>query len=416
MWDPCDAFEKIILPNGLTVYAQEWPRRPFQSMSFVVHSGSECDPQEKEGAAHFVEHMVNANSRTSSDEMQAFFDEQGGRAMFGATGFLDTKYYFFLPVETRVLASGLELFGSLLLTTPFEQNLERERAVIVGEFRRAFPIPALTWNILEQYRRIFYAGTRFERMITPLGSLHTIGTMNYGDLHSFYERYYTPANISIVTVGGTPVNNIVRLIAESVFGSTKAGVRHPLPEPFSPLIPEERSCTIDMRKHQQGATNAQYGVLTALAAPKNHAAVPLATELLSHLLHENIREKYGWTYSIGSSMQYLGGAYDLDISCQSLAPEGVPFITEAVQACVTEASRREDLFERFRQRRIRTKALSDQSAAGVVKEATKDLGHRHRIISLAEEIRVLEETKMEDIRGVLEYLAPHRSWTLLATP
>ena len=139
MWDPYAEFESAVLPNGLTVYASHWPDRPWETISFLVHTGASSDPVGLEGVAHFVEHMVSKNTVVPYDDIRSFFEVCGGYASLGTTGYPYTTYEFFVPTDATILSQALNIFGNMLFQAMLEQFLERERSVITGEFRQSYP-------------------------------------------------------------------------------------------------------------------------------------------------------------------------------------------------------------------------------------------------------------------------------------
>ena len=140
MWDPYSEFESATLPNGLQVHAAHWEKRPWQAVGFVIHSGAEQDPVGLEGLIHFVEHLVSKNTPTSLKDMEMFFNDCGGSANFGMTGYGDSKYRFFVPADRAVITRAFDMFGQMLLQGRLERFVERERQVIIGEFHRRYPV------------------------------------------------------------------------------------------------------------------------------------------------------------------------------------------------------------------------------------------------------------------------------------
>src|SRR5258708_2659484 len=116
MLDPYAEFEKATLTNGLDIYAAHWPGRPWEAVGFLIHSGAEQDPVGLEGVGHFTEHMVAANTETDLQKVKNFFEENGGQANFGSTGFYGITYSFWLPIDESIFAQGLAFFGEMLLT------------------------------------------------------------------------------------------------------------------------------------------------------------------------------------------------------------------------------------------------------------------------------------------------------------
>ena len=239
MWDPYAEFDSAMLPNGLTVHAAHWPGRPWEAMGFLIHSGAEHDLVGLEGLSHFVEHAVSENTDVSKRDMEAFFEDCGGMANLGTTGYPYTRYHFFVPIDRAVLIQAFSMFGQMLLSAKLEKFIERERQVIIGEFHRYYPVK-LKLDLAVREHKILYNGYWLERFVRPLGNPESVRRITQSHLQSYYDTHYTPVNMSIVGVGGMMLSELVELISESPFATSKKGVRTLTPNPATDVaLPTE---------------------------------------------------------------------------------------------------------------------------------------------------------------------------------
>jgi predicted Zn-dependent peptidase len=418
MWDPYAEFETAVLPNGLTVHAAHWPGRSWEAMGFLIHSGAEHDPVGLEGLAHFVEHLVSENTKESDKkQIEDFFENCGGSVNLGETTYQATVYRFFSPKDKAVLSEALSLFGHMLLAARLEKKIERERQVILREFHRSYPFEVNYELDLREHREV-YAGYWLEKYTSPLGSPESFMQIRQTDLQAYYDSHYTPANLSIVGVGGLALAELVSLLIESPFAIRKQGVRTRLPSPVYDLaLPNEKRHIFTVSDHINAQKKvASYRSTAKLPGAVCEQAVYITKKMFGEVLNEEVREKRAWTYSIHCKYYYLGYFYDFLIACDAFDPEAIDEIEELVESCIESIPDREDLFKQVKLQIITSCLMVDLSGQGVRNEALGELRKWQRIHSLAEIRTETERIVMDDIRQLLHWLRPECRWTLITRP
>lgn len=417
MWDPYAEFQSATLPNGLTVHAAHWPGRPWEAMGFLIHSGAEYDQVGLEGLSHFVEHVVLENTNVSKKEMEAFFEDCGGMASLGTTGYPYTHYRFFVPTDKAILARAFSMFGHMLLSAKLEKFIERERQVIIGEFHRHYPVKfKLDLDVREH--KALYAGYWLERFVRPLGNPESVTRITQSELQSHYDAHYTPANMSIVGVGGMQLPELVELLSESPFATSKKGARTPLPTPATDVAPpSETRHVFEVSKHiimpiEVGA----YRSVAKIPGNINGRVIRIVEEMFNEVLNEEVRERRAWAYEIGSSRYNFRHFYEFSINCGALALKAIDDVEEVIEVCVASMTDREDLFEQAKRRALANNFMTDPTGKGICDGALDDLAEDQRIISLKEIGDDLELVTMSDVRDVLQWLRPERRWTLITRP
>lgn len=419
MWDPYAEFESATLPNGLTVHAAHWPGRPWQAVSFLIHSGAEHDPFGLEGVAHFVEHLVSENGSVSFNRMDAFFESKGGEAGFGKTGYPYTSYDFFAPANNVVLAEAFSMFGHMLLLAKLEKKIERERKVILAEFNRSYPIK-FKFDLQMQMHKAVYHGTFLERFVTPLGTPQSINQTTKNDLQTYYDTHYTPANMSIVAVGGLKLDQLMELLASSPFVVAKEGCRTELPTPSSIVsVPLETRSVMNVSRYLTSEVPANicaYESIAIIPTVFPSAAVSLTCGVLSQLLNKEIRLKRAWAYSTDCSFHNFRNFFSVSINCGALHLEALDAVEDVVESCIALAKSRNDLLRKIQQERIAGGSMIDSTGRRIRDGATGDLAWHQRIISFREANENLSQVTIKDIREVLEWLRLERRWTRITRP
>ena len=71
------AYEKRVLPNGLTVYAMEYHEQPIVSAHLIISAGAERDPANLPGVAAFTATLLNKGTKTrTATQIAAAIDPQ----------------------------------------------------------------------------------------------------------------------------------------------------------------------------------------------------------------------------------------------------------------------------------------------------------------------------------------------------
>jgi predicted Zn-dependent peptidase len=419
MRDPYAGFRSAVLPNGLTVHAAYWPKRPWEAVGFLIHSGAEYDPIGLEGLSHFVEHLVSQNANIPKELISTFFENLGGLVNLGATGYPDTTYRFFVPADKAILAEALSMFGHMLLSVQIEKSIEQERQIIINEFRLHYPAK-FRFDLDLRERKALYAGSWLERFVRPFGAPESIERITKNDLQLHYDKHYTPANMSIVGVGGMTLPELIELISKSPFAVSKKGMRTPVPVPMTNVVPPlETRYVFELLKYMATETPVEACSYRSVAKiPGNVSAhtIRVFGKMLDKLLNEEVREHRAWTYSIGSLYWDLRYFHQFSINCGSLALKALDGIEEVVEDCIASIGDCEYLFKRTKERILAKSRITDSTGKDVCDVVLDDLANYQRIISLKEDMNNIEQVTMDDIRNLLRWLKRERRWTLITRP
>lgn len=419
MWDPYAQFESTTLSNGLTVHAAHWPGRPWEALGFLVYSGSEQDPIGLEGLAHFTEHLVSMNAPLPREKMQQFFDYSGGNVDFGTTSYTHTLYRCFVPNAAAVLSEIFSLFGSMLLMETLDQHVEHEREIIVGEFYRHYPLTC-DFDLALRRRKALYKELPMGRSTRALGNLESIRRITQEDLQTFYEKNYTPSNMSIVAVGGATMDELIKLLDQSPLIIQKKGERTLAPPTLENFPPPLETHYVFTASQEIGLSTpfsvGRYETTSRIPRTINESAVKITRDIVDEALNDEVREQRMWSYGCGVDWHNFRSLYELNMVCPGLTLSALDEIEEVVQKCIDSLYRRSDLWENFKHRAIAQKSMVDLTAIKVCDGALADLADENRIISLAEERSRVELVTMDDICRVLDWLQPKQRWTLITKP
>jgi predicted Zn-dependent peptidase len=364
-----------------------------------------------------VEHVVSQNiPNREFDQSKEFFETCGGRAEFGSTSYLSTRYKFGVPADPAIFREALAIFGSMLLGARIEKDVERERRVIFREFNGRYPfLEKLEWDM--GIRKALFKGHRLETWNRPLGRPEGFLSATEADLQSFYDKHYVPANISLVIIGGLATEEVIAELEKSPFGMRKNGVRNPIPQPFNQIpIPAQQAKTVKLSDHVNFKVDqTQYKATWAFPSDFPWQVRRVFDQMLGKVLFEEIREKRSLAYSIGTNYTDFQDVYEYEI-VGTISPDATPYIDELVRKCIEMVPSRRDLFDR-KLKSLKQKCLmidlSGQSLAGI---SADELVSDHRIIPIQEAWDELHKVTFEQMAEATALLSSERQYTFITCP
>ena len=313
--NPFAGFETHFLANGVKVWFKRLPGAPNVSVSAGVPVGSDADPPGKEQLAHFTEHMLfsDHDGRTEQEIKDAVEGIGGQRNGFT---YLDrTWYYVTIGREHGLFA--IEWLAGIL--SPHEMEpavVDRGRQPVENEIRarpREFfdhLVAALNPGWLappDFWEREF----GIERLRAPFPDMwQSLRDITPEDLRGFYDRYYSPAVMTVTIVGDLDRDEALDR-ARSTFGSF-------------PARPVER-WTIRAEDPGRGRSTYHWGFQSTASYQSRHKLFhPNADELLTAIFVRDLlnrrlnqRLRYGErkaVYGASARLVMRGPAAFLQIS------------------------------------------------------------------------------------------------------
>ncbi len=224
--NPFAGFETHFLSNGVKVWFKHLAGAPNVSVSAGVPVGSDADPAGKEQLAHFTEHMLfSDHDGRTEQEIKEAVEGIGGRRN-GFTYRDRTWYYVTIGREHGLFA--IEWLAGIL--SPHEMDpavVDRGRQPVENEIRarpREFfdhLVAALNPGWLappDFWEREF----GIERLRAPFPDMwRSLQGITPDDLRGFYDRYYSPAVMTVTIVGDLDRDEALDR-AQRTFGSFPA--------------------------------------------------------------------------------------------------------------------------------------------------------------------------------------------------
>jgi zinc protease len=185
------------LSNGMEIIVVENHGVPLATLEIDARNGSFTQSPTYEGLSHLYEHMFfKANASYPQPEQFVQRASELGAVFNGTTTEERVNYYITLPSDSTM--PGLAFLASALRTPLFRSDeLERERAVVIGEYDRAESTP---FYALTTATGKALWGTAWSRK-NPLGERAVILRTTPEQMRTIQHKYYVPNNVALIVTG-----------------------------------------------------------------------------------------------------------------------------------------------------------------------------------------------------------------------
>ncbi|RYD85482.1 MAG: insulinase family protein, partial [Sphingobacteriales bacterium] len=189
------AYEKVKLPNGLTVYLMEQHEIPLISVSAIVPAGAIYDG-DKHGLASITAAGLQYGTKSyTKAQLEEQLDFVGADLNTYAT-----KEYAALSAKfaAKDVDKVLPILNEVLTAPAFPATeFEKEQKRVLARLDQAKQSPR---QVINAYWDHFIYGNHVYGNSTS-GSPATVGKLTAADLQAFYKGNYTPAGSAIAVVG-----------------------------------------------------------------------------------------------------------------------------------------------------------------------------------------------------------------------
>ena len=286
-------WRRNILSNGLTVLL--FPRESANTtqLSVAVEYGSNQEPEEIAGSAHFLEHMI-AGGSTKRIKVSRSIENSGGILDF----YTEREYMMStMNILPEKLTEASEVISTLLFDDNFdEEKMIQERKIILNELAEASDDP--TEKVEELLLKSLY---KVHPMKRPVGGFpKTIKRLTLDQLNNAHEMNYVPQNMILILTGNFSEQTSSKIVEN--FGNktiTKTISRKTLPVESAKPKP-----LVIKKKAGIAQTYLSMGARTVCSSHKDGPAIDLVSALLSggasSRLFIELRENQALTYDVTS--------------------------------------------------------------------------------------------------------------------
>ena len=323
-----------VLDNGVTVLVDRMADVRSFSLGFFVRAGSATEPASRQGLSHFLEHLLFKRTRRRTNaEIAREIDRLGG----DVDAFTTREYtgFYCRTLDTR-FAEALDLVADVVLSPAFgAADVEVERGVILEEIGEANDNPEDLAH--ENFVRAFWKDHPLGAPI--LGTEKTIRAIRLDDIYRYYRSRYVPGELVVAVAGHVDEAEALRAIERLFRRRKRRGGRRTSSRERAP------------RPHRHARFHAKPGLeqahicfgmaASSQASGRRFAGALFDTVLgggMSSRLFQQVRERRGLVYTIGSSLNsYMAGGYEsISAACAS---KNLPRVVDVTLAELSKLKR-----------------------------------------------------------------------------
>ena len=391
---PLPHVQKTVLPNGLRLLTERLDHVASASLGLWIASGSSDEPPGSEGITHFLEHMLfkGTHSRSTLQIAEAI-DDIGGNV----NGFTDREaMYLYARTTGEQAETALELLFDLLLRSVCSQeDVEREQGVVLQEIGHLEDTPE-GW-IHELLPQTVWHGHALGR--TLLGDRERVRGITRDALLAHLARLLAADRLIVAAAGQVDHERIVEL-ATRHFQALKSEAHRDDQGPPSFHLQRRLLTRPGAQVHFCLA-----GPGCALTDDRRHAFAMLDAILggaNSSRLFQEIRERRGLAYSIGSYLQSYrqAGLFVIDGSC---APESFPLVLDLIRQELDQVRQQGPSEAELQRAKIQLKvglALAAESTSFRMQHLAVSEIYWGRVLPFDEIIAGVERVTAEDVHGL----------------
>ncbi len=285
------------LPNGIKIVHQYMPGVAVSHCGLILKFGSRNEKENEHGIAHLIEHcLFKGTEKRKAYHILSRLDAVGGELNAYTTKEELCVYASFI---NQYYERAIELICDITFHSTFlDKEIDKEKEVITDEIHSYADNPSET--LFEDFETILYPNHALGRTI--LGTEKSVKKFSRKDIQRFLKRMLDTSQIVFSSVGNIPHNKFEKLIQKYLVVIPKISSNEKLN-----TVSKFKQDNVELKKDLVQAHCIMGLPSYPLKNEKRKVLVLLANILggsgMNNRLNLNIREKYGYTYSIESNYQ-----------------------------------------------------------------------------------------------------------------
>jgi len=169
---------------------------PLISIDIWCKAGSSFEEVDKNGTAHFLEHMIfKGSNKIMPGEFDHKIESLGGLSN-ASTGYDDVHYHVLVPPVN--FKESLALLTNIVVSPNFNPNeFDKEKGVVIDEIKQQNDQPEE--RLFNYFLKRVWISPNYANSI--LGTEHSIKKLEINDLERFHRKHYTSEKICIAIAG-----------------------------------------------------------------------------------------------------------------------------------------------------------------------------------------------------------------------
>ena len=384
-----------ILPNGIKILHKHRPGA-IAHIALMVNIGMRDELPNENGLAHFVEHMLfKGTKKRKAYHVLSCLENVGGELNAYTTKEETCIHASFLKEHYN---KAIELIADIAFNSVYPANeVDKEKEVIIDEINSYRDNPAE--EIYDEFENQLYRGHEMGRNI--LGTTELVNGFTRDDLLSFIKNNYSTNKMVIATIGDIPFNRFQNKIT-AYFGDYHQTTTEYHRNRFERLP--------NFTKIEERNNHLSHCIIGGIAyhfdSPQKMPMVLLNNILggpgMNSRLNLNIREKYGFAYTIESQYNAYSDTGNFSIY-MGVDPHS---LDKAVDLVFKELNKLKNnklgtiQLSNAKNQLVGQLALSSESGLGELLSMTRSAYSQEEIEPLSETVRKIRNIKASDILNI----------------
>ena len=198
------AYRHLTLDNGLRVILVSDPKFNKSSASLAVGVGSFTDPANRQGLAHFLEHMLFLGTEKYPDvsDYGNYLKTNGGDSNAYTSGD-HTNFQF--EIRHEALEGALDRFSQFFIAPLFSPKFtEREMNAVNSEYQKN--LESDTWRERQLHYSLYRPGHPANHF--DIGDRATLGGTTREELLGFYHAHYSANRMTLALTGKASLDQL----------------------------------------------------------------------------------------------------------------------------------------------------------------------------------------------------------------
>lgn len=297
------SIQKLVLENGVRVLVEPIGHVQSAAIGLWCKTGSRHELDSEAGITHLIEHMLfKGTANRTAKEIAESIEGRGG-SLNAFTDKENTCYY--CRVLADDVANGIDVLSDMMLHSTFDpEELAREEQVVIEEIRRSEDEPGDHVHDLHLQGR--WGSHPLGKPI--IGTEESVAGFRAEHIRAYMDRRYRADNVLLSIAGNVSADDVLKacrpLLEKIPKGGDDIETSRPSGSPGRTYVAKEVE-----QVHFCIGTDG-----TSLYDPEIYTLIVLDGALggsMSSRLFQEIREKRGLAYSVGSYMlnYQAGGSF-----------------------------------------------------------------------------------------------------------
>lgn len=219
-------FRKLTLDNGLRVVLTSDPGVNTSSASMAIGIGANADPDDAQGLAHFLEHMLFLGTE-KYPELNAYSNylQAHGGSSNAYTSQDHTNYHF--QVNHEGYPEALDRFAQFFISPTLDYEFAQREMMAVNSEHQKNTMDD-TWRLMQLQRANVRKGHPANKFST--GNAETLADAKAEVLRGFFNDYYKPDNMTLALISNRSLDELEAMVRKD-FSGIKPGKAKPWTAP-----------------------------------------------------------------------------------------------------------------------------------------------------------------------------------------